>query len=508
MSNRYFNIPRGITVGNVTIDGTTGNITTTGTVAGVDINELSVKVVSIDTKLSNAISTVNSDLRSAINAVSNQVSVTSADLASAKSNLLSNINVVSNALSVELVNRASADNALSVRIDSRSQNVSVTSADLASAKSNLLSNVNVVSNALSNEVSNRQSASAALESHVNTLSNAVSVVSAAQLSAWNAISNEISVRTAASAALESHINAVSIAVGLGGGGSSDSNIQNLIYASLGTSQTVIDSEPISTVRTVQYLATAKDNVNNTYKSSRITVLHDGSTAYRTEYDTVYTNSSVEVATFTADVYSGNVRLLAQGDSANVTIQLQKITLGSATVAGNVAGISANLRLSSLSDVDLVTTAPSNGQVLAYSTSSSKWAPSSVGSGGAGSKYDNQYLLTGVTTDATETEIFIDGGSSRVAVTLGKTVYYTVDIALRRTDIPSGHGAFRLQGVANNYSNTVTDIGNLSEVVIYRSDGNYLVDARADDTNNSINIYVVGVAGQTLSWRAVITMLEV
>jgi len=55
---------------------------------------------------------------------------------------------------------------------------------------------------------------------------------------------------------------------------------------------------------------------------------------------------------------------------------------------------------------------------------------------------------------------------------------------------------------------VTDIGNLSEIVIYRSDGNYLVDARADDTNNSINIYVVGVAGQTLSWRAVITMLEV
>jgi hypothetical protein len=132
----------------------------------------------------------------------------------------------------------------------------------------------------------------------------------------------------------------------------------------------------------------------------------------------------------------------------------------------------------------------------------------AGAGGGGSSsYDNQYLLTGTTTDATETELLI-GGTSRVSVTSDKTVYYTIDIVARRTDTTGGHAAFRLQGVVNNNAGTVADIGGISEMVIYRSNINYLVDARADNTNDSINIYVSAIAGHTINWRAVITMMEV
>ena len=124
-----------------------------------------------------------------------------------------------------------------------------------------------------------------------------------------------------------------------------------------------------------------------------------------------------------------------------------------------------------------------------------------------SKYDSQYLLTGTTTNATETELLI-GGVSRVSVTSGKTAYYTIDIVARRTDTTGDHAAFRLQGVVNNNAGTVTDIGSIFETIIYRSNANYLVDARADNTNDSINIYVTGVAGHTLSWRAIITIMQV
>ena len=120
---------------------------------------------------------------------------------------------------------------------------------------------------------------------------------------------------------------------------------------------------------------------------------------------------------------------------------------------------------------------------------------------------DHFLLTGNTNNATETELLI-GGVSRVSVTSGKTVYYTIDIVARRTDTTGGHAAFRLQGVVNNNAGTVTDIGSMFETVIYRSNANYLVDARADNTNDSIDIYVTGVVGHTLNWRAVITIMEV
>ena len=86
------------------------------------------------------------------------------------------INTVSNAVSVETANRTSADNALSLRIDSISNYASVTSQQL------------------SVETANRTSADNALSVRVDNVSNAVSVVS-------NALSAEIVNRTSADNAL-------------------------------------------------------------------------------------------------------------------------------------------------------------------------------------------------------------------------------------------------------------------------------------------------------------------
>jgi cytoskeletal protein CcmA (bactofilin family) len=94
------------------------------------------------------------------------------------------IDTVSNAVSLETINRVSADNALSVRIDTVSNAVSI------------------VSNAVSVETANRVSADNALSVRVDTVSNAVSVVS-------NALSVEITNRTSADNALSVRIDTVS-----------------------------------------------------------------------------------------------------------------------------------------------------------------------------------------------------------------------------------------------------------------------------------------------------------
>lgn len=134
---------------------------------------------------------------------------------------------------------------------------------------------------------------------------------------------------------------------------------------------------------------------------------------------------------------------------------------------------------------------------------------SQSSGGGTSIYSGEYVLSGTTTNSTETEIFVGGVSnSRIVVPTDKTVSYTADIVCRRTDSSGDHAAFSIRGVATNTAGTVTDVGSLYEILVARTDAAFAVDIRADDTNNSINIYVTGNTGKTVSWKCAITVLEV
>lgn len=132
--------------------------------------------------------------------------------------------------------------------------------------------------------------------------------------------------------------------------------------------------------------------------------------------------------------------------------------------------------------------------------------SSAGGGGS-SSFSNEYILSGTTNNATETEILV-GGSTRIPVATNKSVNYIANITARRTDTAGDYAMFELQGVAVNSSGTVSDIGSVYEVIIARTNAGYIVDARADDTNNSINIYVTGVTGHTISWKASVQVVEV
>ena len=193
--------------------------------------------------------TASAALQSAINTVSNVLSIEkvnrvsgdnavsaaaqlavdnfSANLASIDTKLSNAVSAVSAALSVAVVNRISADTALSVRIDSISQNVSVTSADVASAKSNLYSAINVVSNTLSTEIVNRTSADNVLSNLISATSAALSVEVVDRRSADNAVS------AAAQSAINTANNAISVvsqalSVEIANRQSADNALSNLI----------------------------------------------------------------------------------------------------------------------------------------------------------------------------------------------------------------------------------------------------------------------------------------
>lgn len=137
-----------------------------------------------------------------------------------------------------------------------------------------------------------------------------------------------------------------------------------------------------------------------------------------------------------------------------------------------------------------------------------YATTSVSS--AGGVFNNAYVLTGTTTDGAETEIFVDGvANNRVPVTLNKTVSFVIEITGRRTDGATMESVIISQRCAAvNNAGTTADLGNIAETIVFRSDVAFNADARSSSTTDTLNIYVQGATGKTLSWRAVVQTVEV
>jgi len=196
--------------------------------------------------------------------------------------------------------------------------------------------------------------------------------------------------------------------------------------------------------------------------------------YKIDTDVLYKYTSDDSSDFWLDITSAKI-------TANSTQLTQNVT-GNLTVSGNVTA----------------TYFIGNGSLL-----------TGITGGSPGNIYSNSYILTSTTTNNTETEAFINGVSgTRIPVNTNKSLYYTADVICRRTDSTGDHAAWYIKGLSTNASGTVTDIGSLYEIIVARTDANFLVDFRADDANNSLGVYFTGSTGKTISWRCVVNVLEV
>jgi len=130
----------------------------------------------------------------------------------------------------------------------------------------------------------------------------------------------------------------------------------------------------------------------------------------------------------------------------------------------------------------------------------------------GTYYSNQYLMTGITSSNTETEIFIGGvANSRIGIVSSNTIYYNIDVMTIRTGdyayISPECATFYIKGAIRNIGGTVSDIGNLYEVVVTRSDAAFLVDSRANNIDKSLSVYVKGKPSINMKWTAIVTTME-
>ena len=82
-----------------------------------------------------------------------------------------------------------------------------------------------------------------------------------------------------------------------------------------TSESSIDSFSASTYRSAKYQIQITQG--STYHTTEVSIAHDGSDSYGTEYGTIKTGSSL--ASFNTDISGGNVRLLATPASSSSTV---------------------------------------------------------------------------------------------------------------------------------------------------------------------------------------------
>lgn len=84
-----------------------------------------------------------------------------------------------------------------------------------------------------------------------------------------------------------------------------------------TSATSVASFPASDFRSGKLIIQVKDNVTSHTQVSQLSVVHDASNAYTTEYSNLFTGST-PLATFEADIRSGTFHIDATPVSANST----------------------------------------------------------------------------------------------------------------------------------------------------------------------------------------------
>ena len=94
------------------------------------------------------------------------------------------------------------------------------------------------------------------------------------------------------------------------------------YTSTNTDLQAIDTFALADYRSGKYLVSVKSGSN--YQVTELMILHDGTGTYTTEYATLSSGSTL--ATFSANVLSGNIRLNVIPSSSSTTFNYQRTLL--------------------------------------------------------------------------------------------------------------------------------------------------------------------------------------
>ena len=145
------------------------------------------------------------------------------------------------------------------------------------------------------------------------------------------------------------------------GSSTYTQQQTLVVADLDSAAATLDSWSASSYRGAKYFISVNNTTSNEVSSSEVLLVHDGTDAFVSEYNLIISNAeTTPLATFTADISGGNVRLRgANGTAGTCRITMYRILLSDSEVdrSGTPIAIVGSTPIGQITttDVDHVTT---------------------------------------------------------------------------------------------------------------------------------------------------------
>lgn len=141
---------------------------------------------------------------------------------------------------------------------------------------------------------------------------------------------------------------------------------------------------------------------------------------------------------------------------------------------------------------------------------------------AGDALANQYISRNFTTDATTTELFLDGFpyagptppagySRRMLLNDNSSWRFEIHLVARRTDAANETSAYEIKGAIDRQVGVATTaiVGTVSyNVTADDSSGVWTILVDADTTNGALRIQVTGEVAKTIRWVAFIRTVEV
>ena len=115
------------------------------------------------------------------------------------------------------------------------------------------------------------------------------------------------------------------------GSSTFTQQQTLLVADLDSAVANLDTFAAADFRGAKYFISINNTTSNEISSTEVMVIHDGTNAFITEFNTIATNAeATPLATFTADISGGNVRLRgANGTAGTCRITMYRVLLSDA-----------------------------------------------------------------------------------------------------------------------------------------------------------------------------------
>ena len=121
-----------------------------------------------------------------------------------------------------------------------------------------------------------------------------------------------------------------------------------------------------------------------------------------------------------------------------------------------------------------------------------------------------YVLRNITTDATSTELFLDGVSLPLVLPLNSVVSFSIIVAAKRTDSSGGGAGYQFDGVAikGSTNGSVMIIGTPSKTILGETNTPWDITLTANPSNGSLKILATGETSKTIRWVATVLTTEV